>query len=103
MITYKKNDEFGQVCHDFNEMCQYLKQSVEQRLEYEKRRKELISGISHDLRTPLTSISGYLDGLIEGIASTPEMQKRYLNAMKIRTMDLKRLVGNLSEYNRLGE
>lgn len=101
VITYKKNDEFGQVCHDFNEMCQYLKQSVEQRLEYEKRRKELISGISHDLRTPLTSISGYLDGLIEGIASTPEMQKRYLNAMKIRTMDLKRLVGNLSEYNRL--
>lgn len=101
MIPYEKPDEFGRVCEDFNEMCQYLKQSVEQRLEYENRRKELISGISHDLRTPLTSISGYLDGLMEGIASTPDMQRRYLNAMKIRTQDLQRLVGSLSEYNKL--
>ena len=101
VIPYEKPDEFGRVCWDFNEMCQYLKQSVEQRLEYENRRKELISGISHDLRTPLTSISGYLDGLMEGIASTPDMQRRYLNAMKIRTQDLQRLVGSLSEYNKL--
>ncbi len=101
VIPYEKPDEFGRVCGDFNEMCQYLKQSVEQRLEYENRRKELISGISHDLRTPLTSISGYLDGLMEGIASTPDMQRRYLNAMKIRTQDLQRLVGSLSEYNKL--
>ena len=101
VIQYDRPDEFGRVCGDFNEMCRYLKQSVEQRLEYENRRKELISGISHDLRTPLTSISGYLDGLMEGIASTPEMQNRYLNAIKIRTRDLQRLVGSLSEYNKL--
>ena len=73
-VDYRRDDEFGQ---------------------------EMISGISHDLRTPLTSISGYLDGLLEGIADTGEKQLRYLRAMKIRTEDLKRLVDSLSEYNRL--
>lgn len=100
-IDYDKKDEFGKVCQDFNEMREYLKQSVAQRMEYEERRRDLISGISHDLRTPLTSIRGYLDGLLEGIATTPQMRKRYLAAMKIRTSDLERLVDSLSEYNRL--
>lgn len=101
VIEYDKRDEFGEVCRDFNEMREYLKQSVEQRLEYETRRKELITGISHDLRTPLTSISGYVDGLLDGIASTPKMQERYLKAIKTRARDLERLVDSLSEYNRL--
>ena len=61
----------------------------------------MISGVSHDLRTPLTSIGGYLDGLMDGIADTPEKRKRYLNAIKTRTKDLERLVDSLSEYNRL--
>lgn len=101
-VDYHQPDEFGQVCRDFEEMRRYLKQSVEERLEYENRRKEMISGVSHDLRTPLTSIGGYLDGLMEGIADTPEKRNRYLNAIKTRTMDLERLVDSLSEYNRLG-
>ncbi len=100
-MDYRRDDEFGQVCRDFDEMREHLKQSVEQRIQDEKRRREMISGISHDLRTPLTSISGYLDGLLEGIADTGEKQLRYLRAMKIRTEDLKRLVDSLSEYNRL--
>lgn len=101
VIDYEKKDEFGRVCRDFDEMREYLKESMKQRLEYENRRRELISGISHDLRTPLTSIRGYLDGLVDGIAATPKMQERYLEAMKIRTADLERLVDSLSEYNRL--
>lgn len=101
VIDYDRQDEFGEVCKDFNEMREYLKQSVEQRLEYENRRRDLITGISHDLRTPLTSISGYVDGLLDGIAATPKMQERYLNAIKIRAKDLERLVNSLSEYNRL--
>lgn len=55
-LDYEKADEFGAVCKDFNAMRVYLKESVEQRLEDEQKRKDLISGISHDLRTPLTSI-----------------------------------------------
>lgn len=100
-IDYTKMDEFGDVCLDFDEMRVYLKESVEQRLQDESRRKELITGISHDLRTPLTSISGYLDGLIDGIADTPEKRMRYYQAMKTRTGDLISLAEALSEYCRL--
>lgn len=100
-ISYEKRDELGMLCQDFNEMRLYLKKSVEQRLEFEQRRRELIIGISHDLRTPLTSIKGYLEGLLDGIASTEEMRQRYLQAIKIRTQDLERLVESLSTYNRL--
>lgn len=100
-IAYHKKDEFGEVCCDFDEMRDYLRQSVSQRLEYENRRRDLILGISHDLRTPLTSIRGYLDGLFDGIANTPERRERYLNAIRIRTQDMERLVNSLSEYSRL--
>lgn len=100
-MDYGKKDEFGEVCQDFDEMRAYLKESVEQRLEDEERKRALIIGISHDLRTPLASIRGYLDGLMEGIANTPEKQERYFRAIWIRTQDLSRLVESLSEYNRL--
>ncbi|MDO4285266.1 MAG: HAMP domain-containing sensor histidine kinase [Eubacteriales bacterium] len=100
-VRYEKKDEFGEVCSDFEEMRSYLRESVQQRLLDEKRRRELITGISHDLRTPLTSIIGYLDGLLEGIADTPEKQLRYLKAIKTRTGSLVNLVESLSEYSRL--
>lgn len=100
-MEYQKKDEFGEVCRDFDEMRIYLKESVDQRLRDEKRRRSLITGISHDLRTPLTSIIGYLDGLMEGIADTPEKRMRYFQAIKTRTGNLVRLVDSLSEYSRL--
>lgn len=100
-MEYQKKDEFGEVCRNFDDMRVYLKESVAQRLRDEKRRRDLVTGISHDLRTPLTSISGYLDGLMEGIADTPDKRMRYFRAIKIRTGDLVRLVDSLSEYSRL--
>ena len=100
-MEYQKKDEFGEVCRDFDEMRAYLKESVDQRLRDEKRRRSLITGISHDLRTPLTSISGYLDGLMDGIADTREKRSRYLQAIKTRTGNLVSLVNSLSEYSRL--
>ncbi len=100
-MEYRKKDEFGEVCRDFDEMRAYLKESVEQRLRDEKRRRDLVTGISHDLRTPLTSIIGYLDGLMDGIADTPEKRMRYLQAIKTRTGNLVSLVESLSEYSRL--
>lgn len=100
-MEYQKKDEFGEVCRDFDEMRSFLKESVAQRLRDEKRRRALITGISHDLRTPLTSISGYLDGLMDGIADTKEKRMRYLRAIKTRTGNLVSLVDSLAEYSRL--
>lgn len=74
-MNYDSDDEFNQVCGDFNEMRMRLKDSVEMQLKYEENRKQLVVGISHDLRTPLTAIKGYVEGLRDGVASTPEKQK----------------------------
>lgn len=100
-IQYNKKDEFGEVCRDFDNMRKYLKESVKLRQQDEKRRKDLIAGVSHDLRTPFTSVCGYVDGLLDGLADTPEKQERYLKAIKIRTGNLVNLVESLSEYSRL--
>jgi len=97
-VDYNKTDEFGEVCKDFDEMRGHLKDSVEERLKYEKYRTELLSGISHDIRTPLTSIKGYTEGLIDGIADTPEKQKRYYDAIHRRANDMEDLLDSLSTY-----
>ncbi len=74
-ITYNEQDEFQSVCEDFNDMAVRLRESVEITQKNEQNRKELIAGISHDLRTPLTSIKAYIEGLLEGVAATPQMQR----------------------------
>ena len=67
-ITYTGKDEFAPVCGAFNEMAARLKESVERTRRDEESRKELLAGISHDLRSPLTSIRAYVEGLLDGVA-----------------------------------
>lgn len=100
-LPYQRKDEFGQVCADFDEMRKHLKQSVLTQLQYEQYRKELIAGISHDLRTPLTSIKGYVQGLKDNIADTPEKKARYFSAIETRTADLEALVDNLASFTKM--
>lgn len=100
-IAYRRNNEIGEVCRDFNDMRIRLKQSVEERIRYDQYRREMISGISHDLRTPLTSIRGYVEGLRDGIADTDEKRERYYAAIQRRTSDLESLVETLSLFSRL--
>ena len=100
-VTYDRDDEFGEVCGAFDEMRRHLKLSTEEQVRYEEYRRELISGISHDLRTPLTTIRGYVDGMIDGIADTDEKRMKYLRAIQVRTGDLERLVDDLSMYNKM--
>lgn len=100
-IDYTEKDEFEGICSDFNEMAQRLLDSVNARQKDEANRKELIAGISHDLRTPLTSIKAYVEGLETGIASTPETQKRYLETIKNKTIDLEHIVSQLFLFSKL--
>lgn len=100
-LEYHKKDEFGDVCGEFDRMRGRLKESVETRLQYEQYRRELIIGISHDLRTPLTSIKGYAEGLQDGIADTEEKRRRYYDAIHIRALDMEGLVDSLSLFARL--
>ena len=94
-------DEIGQLCHDFEEMRLHLKEQIEVRIRYEQDLRELISNISHDLKTPLTAIKGYSEGLIDGVADTPEKQNRYLKTIYTKADDMTTLVDELSFYARL--
>jgi len=98
---YDRPDEFGEACREFDEMRIRLKESVETRLRYEQYRRELIGGISHDLRTPLTSIKGYVEGLKDGIADTEEKRRHYYDAIQTRAGSMEALVDSLSTFARL--
>lgn len=100
-LKYNGKDEFDEVCSDFDEMRRRLKDSVEMQLKYEKDKQELIAGISHDLRTPLTVIKGYVEGLRDGVANTPEKQQKYLDMIYSKACDMDSLVDNLFLFSRM--
>jgi len=100
-IDYKGDDEFRPVCEAFNEMAARLETSAAQRQKDEENRRELIAGISHDLRTPLTSIKGYLEGIETGVASTPEMRENYFSIIRKKTNDLEHIIEQLFLFSKL--
>ena len=100
-LNYKGKDEFAPVCAAFNDMAARLKASVERARRDEESRKELLAGISHDLRSPLTSIRAYVEGLLDGVAQTEESKQRYLRTIRTKTLDIDRLVSQLFLYSKL--
>lgn len=95
------HDEIGQVCHAFEEMREKLKESVEVQLQYEENRKELISNISHDLKTPITSIIGYVEGIRDGVADTPERLEKYLATIHHKAKAMDHLIDELFLFSKL--
>lgn len=100
-IVYECQDEFAPICADFNEMAARLKASVELTKQHEQSRKELLAGISHDLRSPLTSIRAYVEGLLDGIAKTPETQKGYLEIIKNKAEDIDRMLSKIFLFSKM--
>ena len=100
-IEYKENDEFRPVCDAFDEMATMLEISNTQRAKDEANRRELIAGISHDLKTPLTSIKGYIEGIETGVAATPEMKEKYLSIIKNKTADMEHIIKQLFLFSKL--
>ncbi len=100
-IEYDCQDEFAPICADFNEMAARLKASVELTDQHEQSRKELLAGISHDLRSPLTSIRAYVEGLLDGIAKTPETQKGYLEIIKSKAEDIDRMLSKIFLFSKM--
>jgi signal transduction histidine kinase len=100
-IDHQSNDEFRPVCDAFNEMAARLETSTAQQEKDEANRKELIAGISHDLRTPLTSIIGCIEGIETGVASTPEMQKKYHTFIKNEAANMKHIIEQLFLFSKL--
>ena len=94
-------DEIGELCQDFDEMREHLKEQIEVRIQYEQDLQELISNISHDLKTPLTAIQGYAEGLLDGVANTKEKEEKYLWTISQKAKDMATLVEELSYYTKI--
>ena len=95
------DDEIGDLCKDFEDMRQRLKETVEERLQYDRENKELISNISHDLKTPITAIKGYVEGIMDGVADTPEKMDRYIKTIYNKTIEMNRLIEELTFYSKI--
>ena len=100
-VEVHNQDEIGELCEDFEEMRIRLKDNAEEKLRTEQQQKELISNISHDLKTPITAIKGYVEGLIDGVADTQEKQNKYLQTVYSKAIDMDRLINELSFYSKI--
>ena len=78
-----------------------LKENAEEKLQYDKESKELISNISHDLKTPITAIKGYVEGILDGVASSPEKLDRYIRTIYNKANDMDRLIDELTFYSKI--
>ena len=95
----KEKGEIGAMYRNYEDMRLRLKESAEEKIEREKQNKELISNISHDLKTPITAIKGYSQGLIEGVADSPEKQMKYIKIIYSKANDMNNLINELTLYS----
>lgn len=91
--------EIGDLYHNYEDMRLRLKESTEENRENEKQNRELISNISHDLKTPITAIKGYVEGIMDGVADTPEKMDKYIKTIYNKANDMERLINELTYYS----
>ncbi|WP_310551158.1 sensor histidine kinase [Paenibacillus glufosinatiresistens] len=100
-VEVKGRDELGQLGMAFEEMRSRLQESIAIQQQYEINRKELITNISHDLKTPITAIKGYVDGILEGVANSPEKNEKYMRTIAAKAGELDHLIDELFLYSKL--
>lgn len=100
-VQITSKDEIGQLSIAFEQMRKQLHESIQTQIQYEENRKELISNISHDIRTPLTAIRGYIDGLGDGIADTAVKKQKYIEIISSKAEEMDHLIDELFLYSKL--
>jgi histidine kinase len=88
-------DEIGALFESFEEARKQLKKSEETQKKYEQNRNELITNISHDLKTPITTIKGYIEGIIDGVPKSKEKQNKYLETIYQNAVHMESLIEDL--------
>ena len=100
-IAYRQPDEFKTACDAVDEMAARLKASLEQQQAAQQQKQELIAGMSHDLKSPLTAIRAYTEGLLEGVAQDEASRQRYLQTIYAKEADMETLVNRLFAFARM--
>ena len=100
-IAYSGEDEFKAACDSVDLMAAKLKAALEDEQHRAQSRKELIAGMSHDLKSPLTSIRAYSEAIRDGMASTPELRQRYIETVCRKEQEIEGMVNRLFEFSKL--
>ncbi len=100
-IVESGDREVRELCADFEKMRIQLRDSVRMRMKYDENRKMLLSSISHDLKTPITSIEGYVQGILDGVASTPQKLEHYLKTIYSKAGQMNSMIDDLLLYSKL--
>lgn len=98
-LANDKKGEFGELYRNYEDMRLRLKESTDEKFEQEKQSRELISNISHDLKTPITAIKGYVEGIMDGVADTSEKMDKYIKTIYNKANDMDRLINELTIYS----
>ena len=96
-----KQAEFEGLFKDFESMRIKLKENRDRKILAEKQNRELIANITHDLKTPITSIRGYVEGIMDGVADTEEKMDRYIKTIYNKANALNALINELTGYSKI--
>ncbi len=99
MLPDNGEGEIGELYRNYEDMRLRLKESTDEKIFAEKQNKELVSNISHDLKTPITAIKGYVEGIMDGVADTPEKMDKYIRTIYNKANDMDRLINELTVYS----
>lgn len=94
-------DEMSELCNAFEDMRIRLQNNAKDKLQDEAEQKALISNIAHDLKTPITAIKGYSEGILDGVADTPEKQEKYIKTIYNKANDMNNLINELTLYSKI--
>lgn len=100
-VMRASDEEVDALCKSFDEMRIKLKQSKEKEEAYKSERSMLLANLSHDLKTPITSIKGYIEGIQDGVADTQDKMERYLRTIYAKANAIDEMVNNLSVFSKL--
>ena len=100
-IEVRGRDELSQLAESMERMRSRLLSDATQKVADEDSNRKFLSNITHDLKTPLTSIIGYSEGILDGIAADPERQKKYVGIIHSKAVDMNELLNELSEFSKL--
>ena len=101
MLESEDDNEIGELYRNYEDMRLRLKESTEEKIQNEKQNRELISNITHDLKTPITAIKGYVEGIRDGVADTPEKMEKYIGTIYNKANEMDTLINELTLYAKI--